>query len=380
MATCVKTLMKATNLGGVLKEIYLTLNSSNKLSVQWESVVSTQLDTLHFILSDADTNISEHEDVIIKIFSHLKQLIETKEASSSESLNPNIKRRAALNLGAIYCYVPSNLQLEFVKDVTSAIEAYSLDVVTHEDNLVTLIKILASTAKHDIKKNDEEKRQVYLSVSKVFMEMFVSNEHVVGHIFAQLISLLFEMKCISPEQVWEITLTIHKEHGQHTYITKSVDQLAERPCFLLCGTADWLFPVDGLGDIGTKLLNNGEFWRLLQCGFWNEGTLTRKRSMYLLKRILDICDKNNIEIDINKDSLFSYNPKMKQTFGKVWDDFILLMEALEEKQVHVIKPLMPRIQNLISASNPHSKLYKRCKYRTFTFRVFSVPLNDIEGL
>ena len=63
--------------------------------------------------------------------------------------------------------------------------------------------------------------------------------------------------------------------------------------------------------------NNGSIREFIQCGLISDNSLTRKRAMYILKRVIDA--PKNACVDLES-----------------WmqlDDFILLFETLEEKQV-----------------------------------------------
>ncbi|KAI0221146.1 putative methyltransferase TARBP1 [Lamellibrachia satsuma] len=75
--------------------------------------------------------------------------------------------------------------------------------------------------------------------------------------------------------------------------------------------------------------------------------------MYLLKRILDALEKSDMAVNTNSmsdDVKFWWRPEAKKDVSNVWNDYILLMETLEEKQTHVIKPLMSRLDNLFKAT------------------------------
>ena len=72
----------------------------------------------------------------------------------------------------------------------------------------------------------------------------------------------------------------------------------------LCGTGS---------DIRFKL----NLRAFLQCGLIKDDALTRKRTMYILKRIIDASSIINTKIDVS-------------------GSFVLLFETLEEKQVNII--------------------------------------------
>ena len=66
--------------------------------------------------------------------------------------------------------------------------------------------------------------------------------------------------------------------------------------------------------------------------------MTRKIALYLLKRILDIAETENEDISIDKtdssrNAVFWWTASEKIQLSAVWQDLILLLEILEEKQV-----------------------------------------------
>ncbi|KAL4238154.1 hypothetical protein ACF0H5_002865 [Mactra antiquata] len=121
---------------------------------------------------------------------------------------------------------------------------------------------------------------------------------------------------------------------------------------LLCGFANHFFPVSGQlrNTSSLDVRKDNQFWEILQSGLYSKDSLSRKRSLYLLKRIVDICESNNEDVNEDVNTVFWWTKKKCSILSKVWEDFLLLAEVLEEKQVHVIKPLLPRMKNLLKAS------------------------------
>jgi len=116
-----------------------------------------------------------------------------------------------------------------------------------------------------------------------------------------------------------------------------------RGILICCGLVDTLFPVTGVNQIVTNWLNSTAFWRNLQRGFYHQDFMTRKRTLYLFRRILDVL---HVDITIEKSSIVSslesesfdvpvFNTTaigISQLYG-VWQEFMLIIETLEEKQV-----------------------------------------------
>ena len=127
--------------------------------------------------------------------------------------------------------------------------------------------------------------------------------------------------------------------GQETFNpNKSMSELSEQPYTVLCALADWLFLDKDPSGVTLKLLSKSEFWLVLQSGFYHSNSLTRKQAMYLLKRILDTLDKGDASVNDSSlaDVKFWWSAEAKKELLNVWNDYILLMETLEEKQVRMI--------------------------------------------
>ncbi|XP_029643100.2 LOW QUALITY PROTEIN: probable methyltransferase TARBP1 [Octopus sinensis] len=130
-----------------------------------------------------------------------------------------------------------------------------------------------------------------------------------------------------------------------------------KPLTILCSLADFWFPVKQniQSEQFLDLRRDPLFWNLLQQGFSQSNSLARKQSIYLLKRIVDICNETqeNLECSLSESHqvpLFWWDKQHSHQLTKLWDDFIILFEIFEEKQVHIIKPLLPRFSNLVEAT------------------------------
>ncbi|XP_078085623.1 tRNA (guanosine(18)-2'-O)-methyltransferase TARBP1 isoform X2 [Mustelus asterias] len=98
-----------------------------------------------------------------------------------------------------------------------------------------------------------------------------------------------------------------------------------------------------------------EFWEVVQRGLVQPDSLSRKRAMYLLKRAVDasntlkseICSEHQAESDT---CLFWWSGEKSKQLVQLWENYILIMEILEENQVHVIRPILPRLKSLMDAT------------------------------
>lgn len=101
---------------------------------------------------------------------------------------------------------------------------------------------------------------------------------------------------------------------------------------LLCGFANYFFPT---GDSVQKvdIRGNDLFWHILQSGLYSKDSVNRKRALYLLKRIVDVCER--LQADVNTDGMFWWSQECTELLSKTWEDFMLLAEVFEEKQVYI---------------------------------------------
>ncbi|XP_062617723.1 probable methyltransferase TARBP1, partial [Saccostrea cucullata] len=128
-------------------------------------------------------------------------------------------------------------------------------------------------------------------------------------------------------------------------ICKEFDEGNEKPYILLCGMAGHFFPVVN-DTVVFDLKCKDDFWRIIQQGVSRKSPSSRKQTMYLLKRVTDICHSCNISVQ--SETLFHWKPE--DNLMELWEDYILILETLEEKQVHIIKPVLPRLSKLIKAT------------------------------
>ncbi|XP_027754099.1 probable methyltransferase TARBP1 isoform X1 [Empidonax traillii] len=93
------------------------------------------------------------------------------------------------------------------------------------------------------------------------------------------------------------------------------------------------------------------FWRVVQEGLTERDGLCRKRARYLLKRALDLSSGQRAELRCPPDgghepSLFWWSAEKNEQLLQFWETYILIMETLEGNQIHVIKPVLPKLNSL----------------------------------
>ncbi|KAJ4440705.1 hypothetical protein ANN_08853, partial [Periplaneta americana] len=97
-------------------------------------------------------------------------------------------------------------------------------------------------------------------------------------------------------------------------------------------------------QIGVSIAEDNYFWNILQQGLTHSDPLVRKQALYLMKRTCDGICQNKIAVNVLcRSAVFKWNPADS---NRIWEQLFLVMETLEEKQVHLIKPVLHVIDNL----------------------------------
>lgn len=126
--------------------------------------------------------------------------------------------------------------------------------------------------------------------------------------------------------------------GSFEDIDKSDANIA-RILYILCGTFDTFLSCADFHIVSVNLINEQAVWTSIQQGFYHGDSVTRKRALYLFRRILDyavseICTESQLDPSESADSQV---PRISFAslwyLRNVWQEFILLIEMLEEKQV-----------------------------------------------
>uniref|UniRef100_A0A8D2JJ93 tRNA (guanosine(18)-2'-O)-methyltransferase TARBP1 n=1 Tax=Sciurus vulgaris TaxID=55149 RepID=A0A8D2JJ93_SCIVU len=121
---------------------------------------------------------------------------------------------------------------------------------------------------------------------------------------------------------------------------------------VLSALAEKLLPEPGARDAGPDARRCGRFWRTVQAGLGSaEDALTRKRARYLLQRAVEVSAELGADYTCDAHggtgpSLFWWSEKKKDELLKFWENYVLIMETLEGNQIHVIKPVLPKLNTL----------------------------------
>uniref|UniRef100_A0A8C7KB89 tRNA (guanosine(18)-2'-O)-methyltransferase TARBP1 n=1 Tax=Oncorhynchus kisutch TaxID=8019 RepID=A0A8C7KB89_ONCKI len=100
-----------------------------------------------------------------------------------------------------------------------------------------------------------------------------------------------------------------------------------------------------------------QFWRILQDGLTHKDNVSRKRALYLLKRCVALSEDEAVEFpsssvssEDNDEIIFRWAPDRCKLLREFWEDYALVMETLEENQIHVVRPVLNRIHTLIQTA------------------------------
>ncbi|XP_068183368.1 probable methyltransferase TARBP1 [Antennarius striatus] len=102
-----------------------------------------------------------------------------------------------------------------------------------------------------------------------------------------------------------------------------------------------------------------QFWKIVQNGLTHKDSVSRKRALYLLKKAVALSEDEGVECppapSLEDEILFRWNPDRSKLLREFWEDYVLVMETLEENQVHVVRPILNRIDTLIQMMVNHSQ-------------------------
>uniref|UniRef100_A0A669E0X2 tRNA (guanosine(18)-2'-O)-methyltransferase TARBP1 n=1 Tax=Oreochromis niloticus TaxID=8128 RepID=A0A669E0X2_ORENI len=87
-----------------------------------------------------------------------------------------------------------------------------------------------------------------------------------------------------------------------------------------------------------------QFWTMVQDGLIHSDSVSRKRALFLLKRCAALSEEDGLDCPL------SATREGKKKKLKFWEDYVLVMETLEENQIHVVRPVLNRIDTLIQTT------------------------------
>lgn len=161
---------------------------------------------------------------------------------------------------------------------------------------------------------------------------------LVSFVIIKLIQQQIKNKDIFLQQVWKSVEADITRSQEKQMSSRSLQQHLS----MMCSMANFFLPVTD-EPVQPDIRQYRAFWELVQLGLYNDNPAIRKRSMYLLKRIIDTCEKSDSDLIATDPSsensslaYFWWSKQQQKNLSKIWEDVILLLETLDEKQVILI--------------------------------------------
>ncbi|KAM3606937.1 uncharacterized protein V6R79_026059 [Siganus canaliculatus] len=132
--------------------------------------------------------------------------------------------------------------------------------------------------------------------------------------------------------------------------------VTERALLCLTALSDHLLTRQSLhsSSSSSETLLSTQFWTLVQDGLTHRDSVSRKRALYLLKKCVALSEEEGVDSphssSLEGELLFRWSSNRSKLLREFWEDYALVMETLEENQVHVVRPVLNRIDTLIQAT------------------------------
>ncbi|XP_028401420.1 probable methyltransferase TARBP1 [Dendronephthya gigantea] len=234
---------------------------------------------------------------------------------------------------------------ESLLQVATALDllAYLLDTIDNwkEDRLKFAQK------ENSEKESEEAVLHYVLNVLNV-----VENEgllfKITGRILPKLLSINELESYRDTKIIWESVKVLRLQEQEECHSSSGF----LRSYAIVSSLADLYFKRSG--ETVFKIHQDPAFWSMIQAGLVNNDSLVRKRSLYLLQRVIEMCKEQqqseNVCLEQQSTPVFWWNIYSAEEILNIWQQYVFLLETLEEKQLHVIQPVLPRIDELVNAT------------------------------
>ncbi|KAG7173756.1 methyltransferase TARBP1-like 1 [Homarus americanus] len=138
-------------------------------------------------------------------------------------------------------------------------------------------------------------------------------------------------------KLWHIVKNFYIVDGNFITVEKNTTGF-----LILCFMATHMFEDGCFSLIG----GDDILWKIIQFGLVHTNPLSRKRCQYVLKRSVDYFSSESITK--LKSEYISWPRDKNDEVIRFWNDFFLLVESLEEKQAHVVRPVLEKLDHLIN--------------------------------
>ena len=137
------------------------------------------------------------------------------------------------------------------------------------------------------------------------------------------------------QKLWSLLYSFYSVEEDGVVVERSSVGLV-----VLCFLSDFI----SNGEICKWMNMDVKFWAILQYSLAHNDPFSRKRGRYVLRKCVDQCSSGK---NFSKYMPLPEGPR--ECIMQVWNDFFLLLETLEEKQIHVVKPVLEKLDTLISS-------------------------------
>ncbi|XP_042910684.1 probable methyltransferase TARBP1 [Parasteatoda tepidariorum] len=107
-------------------------------------------------------------------------------------------------------------------------------------------------------------------------------------------------------------------------------------------------------DLQLFFVQNVLFWDVIQSGLASDAFYIRKITVNIFKTILCwLSNTESISVTVNAKNTTSTLVSTAFPDGlRIWDDIVNIFETLEEKQIHIIKPVLPKFSRIVQLCSP----------------------------
>ncbi|KAM7288999.1 putative methyltransferase TARBP1 [Ixodes scapularis] len=103
----------------------------------------------------------------------------------------------------------------------------------------------------------------------------------------------------------------------------------------------------GVGDDGS-FVRDEFFWLMIQRGLVHPDSLTRKQCMFIVRHVLDACCDLGCDV---RTPAFAWDPNRKGELLETWQTLLAVLEVLEEKQAHVVRPVLSKFASFLERAS-----------------------------
>lgn len=246
------------------------------------------------------------------------------------------------------------LSAEVFGEVTSNVTSLKAEACLHMLEIV-LESVVSSYPQKGSEYDDDQKSPTNdlspfintcnMKLHQIFVRMVLGqNEGHRAHLLVVLIPLLVKVEGSVQllRELWDALCGL------------DCDESGFRSLGTVCALADFFLPVENRSHRLKRfpLVDRPKFWRLLQNGICAQQPLARKQALYLLKRAIDELVRSGKSVNITE---LEWDVSSANALQAAWQDLFLILEALEEAQAHLVRPVLNILSRQLNSHNTKKK-------------------------